>query len=96
VLFVVGGALVRQPALDAGGVVEAFDVVEKRGAEIIATSQRAPIGAFVSLLGRPHVSGAMQFDAEESGCRCHVLGRHRVGEHHIDKLWCEGRYDTSE
>ncbi len=40
--------------------------------------------------------GAVQFDAERPGCRCHVLGWNRVGEHHIDKVRCEGRHDTSE
>ncbi len=38
VLFVVGGALVCQPALDASGVVEAFDVVEERGPRLVAMS----------------------------------------------------------
>ena len=35
-LFVVGGTLVCQPALDACGVVEAFDVVEERGPELVS------------------------------------------------------------
>ena len=37
-LFVVGWAVVCQPALDAGGVVEAFDVGEERGPQLVATS----------------------------------------------------------
>jgi hypothetical protein len=37
-LFVVGATLVFQPALDACGVVEAFDVVEERAAKVVSTS----------------------------------------------------------
>jgi len=58
--------------------------VSKRRTSNLIQQVGVQIATFVSLLETPHVSWAVQLDAEEAGRGCHVLGRKRIGEHDID------------